>query len=171
VAKFNNPDGDNRSKVVMDLRRLSLQALLAERFKLVLHRENREAPVYALTITNDSKLHEAKAGETYANGLKLPSGKPMGPGIWTYNEGGVAGQGVSPEELAQYLSRQLGRVVVDETGLKGHYDFTLHWTGTENQAANLLTAVPKELGLALNPQLGPVETLIVDRAEPATSQQ
>jgi uncharacterized protein (TIGR03435 family) len=171
VAKFNNPDGEDRSKVVMDQRRLSLQALLAERFKLVLHHENREAPVYALTITNDSKLHEAKAGETYANGLKLPSGKPMGPGIWTYNEGGVAGQGVSPEELAQYLSRQLGRVVVDETGLKGHYDFTLHWTGTENQAANLLTAVPKELGLALNPQLGPVETLIVDRAEPATSQQ
>jgi uncharacterized protein (TIGR03435 family) len=171
VMKFNNPDGEDRSKVVMDQRRLSLQALLAERFKLVLHHENREAPVYALTITNDSKLHEAKAGEAYTNGIKLPSGKPMGPGIWTYKEGGLAGQGVSMEELAEYLSRQLGRLVVDETGLKGHYDFRLQWTGTENQAANLLAAVPKELGLALNPQLGPVETLIVDHAEPATSQQ
>jgi uncharacterized protein (TIGR03435 family) len=116
-------------------------------------------------------LHEAKAGETYANGIKLPSGQPMGPGLWTYNEGGLAGQGVSMEELAQYLSQQLGRAVVDETGLKGHYDFTLHWTGIENQAANLLAAVPKDLGLALNPQIAPVETLVIDHAEEVTSQQ
>jgi bla regulator protein BlaR1 len=171
VAKFNNPNGEVRSKVVMDQRRLSIQGFLAERFKLVLHHENRQAPAYVLTVANDSKLHEAKAGETYANGIKLPSGQPMGPGLWTYNEGGLAGQGVSMEELAQYLSQQLGRAVVDETGLKGHYDFTLHWTGIENQAANLLAAVPKDLGLALNPQIAPVETLVIDHAEEVTSQQ
>jgi uncharacterized protein (TIGR03435 family) len=171
VAKFNNPNGEVRSKVVMDQRRLSIQGFLAERFKLVLHHENRQASAYVLTVANDSRLHEAKAGETYANGIKLPSGQPMGPGFWTYNEGGLAGQGVSMEELAQYLSQQLGRAVVDETGLKGHYDFTLHWTGTENQAANLLAAVPKDLGLALNPQIAPVETLIVDHAEPVTDKQ
>jgi bla regulator protein BlaR1 len=171
VAKFNNPNGEARSKVVMDQRRLSIQAFLAERFKLVLHRENKPAPVYALTVMSDSRLHEGKAGDTYANGIKLPSGQPMGTGLWTYKEGGVAGQGVSMEELAQYLSRQLGRAVVDETGLKGHYDFTLHWTGIENQAANLLAAVPKDLGLALNPQIAPVETLVIDHAEEVTYKQ
>lgn len=165
VAKFNNPNGNDRSKVVMDQRRLSLQTLLAERFKLVLHHENRQAPVYILTSVNGSLLHEAKAGESYANGIKLSNGQPMGPGLWTYNEGGLSGQGVSMEEFAEYLARQLGRKVVDETGLKGHYDFTLQWTGVENQAANLLTAVPKELGLALNPQIAPVETLVIDHAE------
>jgi bla regulator protein blaR1 len=170
VANFHNSTGAGRSKVIMDQRRLSLQALLADRFKLVLHHQNTEAPVYALTIANGSKLHEAKPGETYANGIKLPSGQPIGAGLWTPKEGGLAGQGVSMEELAQYLSQQLGRVVVDETGLKGHYDFTLHWTGTENQAANLLTAVPKELGLALNPQIAPVDTLVIDHAEQVTEQ-
>jgi bla regulator protein blaR1 len=168
VANFHNSTGADRSKVIMDQRRLSLQALLAERFKLVLHHQNTEAPVYALTIANSSKLHEAKPGETYANGIKLPSGQPIGAGLWTPKEGGLAGQGVSMEELARYLSQQLGRVVVDETGLKGHYDFTLQWTGVENQAANLLAAVPKELGLALNPQIAPVDTLVIDHAEQIT---
>jgi bla regulator protein BlaR1 len=171
VANFHNSTGVNRSKVIMDQRRLSLQALLADRFKLVLHHQNTEAPVYALTVANGSKLHEAKPGETYANGIKLPSGQPIGAGLWTPKEGGLAGQGVSMEELAQYLSQQLGRVVVDETGLKGHYDFMLQWTGAENQAANLLTAVPKELGLALNPQIAPVDTLVIDHAEQITEQQ
>jgi uncharacterized protein (TIGR03435 family) len=171
VANFHNSTGADRSKVIMAQRRLSLQTLLADRFKLVLHHQNTEAPVYALTVANGSKLHEAKPGETYANGIKLPSGQPIGAGLWTPKEGGLAGQGVSMEELAQYLSQQLGRVVVDETGLKGHYDFMLQWTGAENQVANLLTAVPKELGLALNPQIAPVDTLVIDHAEQVTEQQ
>jgi bla regulator protein BlaR1 len=165
VAKFNNPNGEVRSKVVMDQRRLSIQAFLAEQFKLVLHHENRQAPVYVLTSVNGSQLHEAKTGENYANGIKLPNGQPMGPGFWTYKEGGLAGQGVSMEEFAEYLSRQLGREVLDDTGLKGKYDFKVQWTGIENQAANFLTAVPRDLGLALNPQIGPVDTLIIDHAE------
>ena len=170
VAKFNNPNGDDRSKVVMDERRLSLQTFLAERFKLVLHHENRQSPVYVLTLTNDS-MHDAKAGDTYASGIKLPIGHLMGgPGLWTYKEGGLAGQGVSMEELTQYLSRQLGRMVVDETGLKGHYDYTLRLDGAENQAVNLLVALPEELGLALNPQIAPVDTLVIDHAEQVTEQ-
>ncbi len=171
VAKFNNPNGDDRSKVVMDQRRLSMQALLAERFKLVLHHENRRSPVYALTLTNDS-MHEAKAGDTYNSGIKLPMGPLMGgPGLWTYKDGGLVGQGASMEELTQYLSRQLGRIVVDETGLKGHYDYTLRWDGPENQAASLLVALPEELGLALNPKIALVDTLVIDHAEEVTSQQ
>jgi uncharacterized protein (TIGR03435 family) len=171
VAKFNNPNGEVRSKVVMDQRRLILQVLLADQFKLILHHENRSAPVYALTVISDSKLHESKAGDTYANGIKLPSGQPMGEGLWAFNEGGLAGQGVSMEELAQYLSREFGRMVVDETGLKGKYDFKVQWTGIENQAGNLLAAVPRDLGLALNPQIGPVDTLIIDHAEEFREQQ
>lgn len=170
VAKFNNPDGDNRSKAVMDQRRSSLQALLAERFKLALHQEKRPAPAYSLTVTNASRLHEAKTGDTYANGLKLHDGKPLGPGVWAY-QGKLTGQGASMGELAEYLSRQLGRAVVDETGLKGHYDFTLQLKEDENQAALLLRAVPQELGLALNPQTAPVEMLVIDHAEKIADQK
>src|SRR5579871_3408054 len=102
VADFHGPT-DDRSKDIMDQRRRTLQVLLADQFKLILHHENRQAPVYMLNLTNDS-MHEAKAGDTYASGIKLPIGHLMGgPGLWTYKEGGLAGQGVSMEELTQYL--------------------------------------------------------------------
>jgi uncharacterized protein (TIGR03435 family) len=59
---------------------------------------------------------------------------------------------------------------VDETGLKGHYDFSLPLNEDENQATLLLRAVPRELGLALNPQIAPVEMLIIDHAEKIADQ-
>ncbi len=56
-------------------------------------------------------------------------------------------------------------MVVDETGLRGPYDYTLRWDGAENQAANLLVALPEELGPALNSKIAPVDTLVIDHAE------
>src|SRR5215471_5229932 len=58
-----------------------LQALLADHFKLVLHRETREFPSYALVVAEGGpKLPLAKPGDTYADGLKNPNGRPVGPG-------------------------------------------------------------------------------------------
>jgi bla regulator protein blaR1 len=173
-TKFTSSEADDRSKLV-DQRRLMLQALLANRFKLALHHETRDVPVYELVIAKyGPTLHEAAPGDTYANGLKLPAnGHPLGVGLWSLKQGQLTGQGASIAQLASQLSTRLGRMVVDKTGLTGKYDFTMQWTTVESpgagaaSSASLLTAVREQLGLQLNVQLGPVEMLIVDHAEQA----
>jgi len=105
-----------------------LLELLADRFQLSVHRETRELPAYALVIgKNGSKLHEATPGDTYPNGLKDANGNGHGE-IMRWLRGQVIGQEISLEFLAHQLSRELGRLVLDRTGLSGKYDFTLQWS-------------------------------------------
>jgi uncharacterized protein (TIGR03435 family) len=152
----------------MDQRRLELQALLADRFRLVVHHETRQLPIYSLSIAaNGSKLQKASPGDAYANGMKRRDGVPMGAGLWVPQDGVLLGQGVSSVMLAAHLSRQLGRVIVDNTGLTGKYDFKLQWAPFREEAASLLSAMPEQLGLQLTSQTGPVEMIVIDRAEPA----
>ena len=78
-------------------------------------------------------------------------------------------------DFASQLSRQLGSVVVDKTGLAGKYDFTLTWAadagGTTNESAHgasapsLFTALQEQLGLKLEPQKTPMEVLVIDHVE------
>ncbi len=168
-----------------------LQALLANRFQLVVHRETKELPGYALVIAkNGSKLHDAKPGDTYPNGIKGPDGQPgTGLMIMGGNGGPVTGQGISIENLARLLSQQLGRTVLDETGLTGNYDFTLQWTpddragpmsaatqggGSRSDDApppdssgpSIFTAIQEQLGLKLESRKIPVEMLVIDHVEP-----
>ena len=70
-AKVSSSDTDALRDLSPDQRRLMLQPLLAERFQLKVHRETRELPVLALVIEKGGpKLHEAKPGDTYPNGIK-----------------------------------------------------------------------------------------------------
>src|SRR5258706_9093095 len=144
-----------------------LQALLADRFKLSFHSETREIPVYALVIAkNGLKLREAKLGDTYPNGLKCFGGRPCGAGELTEPEKGMSvGQGILISALVEDLSRELGgRIVVDRTGLKSKYDFTLQLPPEESQAA-IFSAFEEQLGLKLESKNAPMEVLVVDRAE------
>src|SRR6266436_9305736 len=148
--------------------RRMLQAFLADRFKLTLHRETKEVPVYVLVIgKNGPSLQEAKPGDTYASGFKDPHGRPLGAG--TLLQPGpckLVGQGVPIAGLVGALSERLSRSVVDETGLKGNYDFTLDChTAFMERGGSLLTVLPEQLGLELKPQTAPVEVLIIDNAE------
>jgi len=170
-------------------RQLMIQALLADRFKLTLHRETKELPVYALVIAkNGPRLHEGKPGDTYPNGFNGPDGK-LGAGMmFMSGRGGpVTAQGVPLANLVRLLSRQLGRTVLDETGLMGNYDFTLQWTPDESQGPmfkgaeggpapasapppdssgpSIFTALQEQLGLKLESRKGPVEILVIDHAE------
>ena len=152
-----------------------LQALLADRFKLTLHRETKELPVYSLVIAKGgAKIHESKAGDTYANGLKSPSGNIVGPHMALVRLGGgrIAAQGLPLEYLASGLTAQLGRKVLDKTGLAGNYDYTLEWTPdagrgevTEFSGPSIFTAIQEQLGLKLESQTAPVEILVIDRVE------
>jgi uncharacterized protein (TIGR03435 family) len=163
-----------------------LQSLLANRFKLELHREKKELPGYALVVAkNGSKLHEAKPGDTYPNGIKGPDGQPgQGLMIMGGNGGPLTGQGIPVSNLVRVLSRQLGRTIVDETRLTGKYDFTLQWTPDErtgpmsaatqgggdapppdSSGPSIFTAIQEQLGLKLESRKVPVEMLVIDRAE------
>jgi len=89
-------------------------------------------------------------------------------------------EGVTTKDLAQSLTRtlagELGRVVVDKTGLTGRYDLTLKWTPDtgpppmlngepDTSAPNIVTAIQEQLGLKLESTKAPVEVLVVDQAE------
>lgn len=162
-----------------------LQALLADRFQLKLHRDTKELPVYALVIAKTGlKLHEATPGDTYPNGFKGPEGVGGAGMMFMEGNGGpVRGQGIAMANLVHLLSQQLGRIVVDKTGLTGKYDFTLQWTPDETQGPpsgppgigstpppessgpSIFTAIQEQLGLKLESQKGPVEILVIDHAE------
>jgi uncharacterized protein (TIGR03435 family) len=146
-----------------------LQALLADRFKLTFHRDTKELPIYALVVgKNGPKLKESDAN---ARGPMMRLGR-----------GQLNGTKVQLDFLAKNLSRQLGRTVLNKTGLTGNYDFTLEWTPepgemmgpgpvheapppSESTGPSIFTALQEQLGLKLESQRGPVEILIIDRVE------
>ncbi|MGH9439186.1 MAG: TIGR03435 family protein, partial [Terriglobia bacterium] len=105
--------------------RLMVQSLLADRFKLTLSHTKKELPIYALVV--------AKHGPKLHPGNSEPSGTSrMRRGI-RIGRGGLDVKDAPLTMLADALSRTLGRIVVDKTGLKGNYDFTLKWTPDESQ--------------------------------------
>jgi uncharacterized protein (TIGR03435 family) len=152
-------------------RQRMLQALLADRFKLVVHTETKELPVYSLTITkNGAKLHEANPGETYEKAYKLPNGAPAGAGLHSDAAGEITGQSVTTTDIARWLSRQVGRTVLDKTGLTGRYDFTLKWNPDDSETSgdagdSIYAAVQRQLGLKLDSGKGPVEIVVIEHAE------
>jgi uncharacterized protein (TIGR03435 family) len=165
-----------------------LQSLLVDRFKLTLHRETKELPVYELVIAKHGpKLEEAKPGNTYPNGIGGP-GSHSGPHVLQIRSGQLVGQALPMADLARLLTRPLGRTVLDKTGLTGDYDFKLQWTPDENQlpmlegteggpqgagsarppdstGPSMFTAIQEQLGLKLESKKGPVEVLVIDHVE------
>ncbi|HEY1741570.1 MAG TPA: TIGR03435 family protein [Granulicella sp.] len=142
-----------------------VQALLAERFKLVSHSETRELPIYVLMVAKGgSKLQETKS-----TGLKVSQ--------WY---GRLEVQGVTTEGLARELAKAVGRVVVDKTGIPGRFDVTLRWTPDQGPAKlngepipdpppSIFTAIQEQWGLKLDSQKGPVQVLVVDHVETPTA--
>jgi uncharacterized protein (TIGR03435 family) len=136
-----------------------LQALLADRFHVRVHRETADMNHYVLTIgKSGSKLLEIKPGDP------VPSPAPFGPGppsIYMTN-GTVA-------DFAQGLARMLGRPVVEKTGLAGRFHIMIRYAkpNATEPGPDLLTAVQEQLGLKLEAQKGPVEILKVDSADKA----
>ena len=160
-----------------------LQGILADRFHLQVHRETRELPSYALVVADDgSKLQPAKNPTSAPDLVKGPEGRFMGSSMRMKFDGsqavGMEARNISASDLASQLSRQLGNVVVDKTGLTGNYDFALNWTADANQtpgapaseasASALFTALQQQLGLKLEPQRAPMEVLVIDHVEKQT---
>ena len=135
-----------------------LQSLLAERFHLKVHWETREENVYALVVEKAGhKMKENLAGKDPSMNTQKNSGRVQMKGV-----------GVPMAILATNLGNQLGRIVVDKTGLEGAWDFQGAWEidpGPDSAAPSIFTGVREQLGLRLVAQKGPVSVLVIDEAE------
>jgi len=179
-AKVSASGSDDLRNLSVDQRisdqKSMLQALLADRLKLALHRETRDLNVYALVIAkNGPKLQESKPGDTYPNGFKGPDGIARPSGIHFDGQKLIA-QGVPIGPLLFHLSRQLHRTILDETALSGTYDFTLKLPDgvplgidnappPESYAPAVSAAIDEQLGLKLEPKNVPLEVLVIDHVE------
>ncbi len=148
-----------------------MESLLADRFKMVAHRETKEMPIYALLIgKHGSKLTEAKPDPP-------PGDVPRQSGCHTNgcmmsNNGHLEARGVPVESITDMLTQITQRTVLDKTSLPGKYDFTLDWTPAEDSATatatsapELFTAIQEQLGLRLEAQRGPVDGVVIDHIE------
>jgi len=173
---------------------LMLQALLADRFQLTIHRETKELPTYALVLARkDGKLGphlvESKGNNCTAVDPNKPPPSPPEPGKppvlycggMMMRPNALRAASIQVSELTQNFSRLLGRTVVDKTGLTGKYDISMEWNPDVSQAPqmpgappspssepggpSIFTAIQEQLGLKFEAQKGQVETIVIDRAE------
>jgi uncharacterized protein (TIGR03435 family) len=141
-----------------------VQALLADRFKLKLHRETKEISVYALMVGKDgSRLEEGKV-----RSLNRPLGDIVTP------PGKLTAHGATMALFVQILTDNLDRPVIDETNLTGNYDFELTYDGpswSPEEAGSYrpfgaaIFAPIQKIGLKLEPQKSPVEMLVIDSVD------
>jgi uncharacterized protein (TIGR03435 family) len=154
-----------------------MQAVFEDRLKLKTHLDSKEVPMYQLVIAKGGpKLHEAKPGDTYTNGLRLPDGTLMGGTGAFMGRGSYTGQQVTIRSLLNSLKGATGRPVLDKTGLIGKYDISLHWTPdpgptspdsapADDTGPTIFGALEDQLGLKLEPTKGTIPTLIIDHIE------
>ena len=161
----------------------TLQALLADRFQLKIHKEIQILPIYVLRTTRRRpKLTEH---------VQEAPGANVQPGTIRVAIGRARGSQIELAPLITFLSTTMGRPIQNETGLNGKYDFDLKWTSDEStpygpfgdifpgplaaeaerplpefrDGPNIFTALQEQLGLKLDSSKGPVEMIVVDHVE------
>ena len=150
--------------------RAALQALLADRFRLAIHRETKVVPGYALMVAK--------------GGFKLKEAEDDGRGVdISSNRGKLVAERISMGTLARNLSGNLGSPVVDKTDIKGIFNLTLAWAPDEMQSPgkpgteaaepstgpSIFSALQEQLGLKLETQKATVEMVVIDRIEKPTA--
>ena len=142
--------------------RLMLQTLLSRRFKLIAHHETKKVPVYALTIGKKGvKLHELKEGDPQpAQAQQFVSAAAALPGIPAPTLRFISVKQFAVVSESNPLAN-LGRPVVDNTGLQGRYLFTFSWDPNEDY----MGAVEEQLGLKFVPETAALDFLVIDHIE------
>ena len=168
-----------------------LQALLEDRFQLMLHRESKDLPVYELMAAKSGiKLQASKEGSCVTRGPNQPPPAPgqNGPrfcGAMMMSPRSVDGTAISMSDLTTVLSQTLQRTVIDKTGLTGTFDIHAEWTADQSTPGfmapglappgpapsadsvgrSMFTVLQEDLGLKLESAKAPVEILVIDRLE------
>ncbi len=181
-----------------DQMRLMMQSLLADRFNLVVHWETRQLPVFALVLAKPGKTGpQLQAHPTDGPCISIIKAPAQAPGSASASGSTVAG--VCDDYIVQLVSGQVhvrivnetmeriagrltgstnyvDRPVVDQTGLKGRYDFSIAFTPDTNDRVpgnfqadttgpTFLEALLEQTDLKLVPQSGPVEVLVIDSVQ------
>jgi uncharacterized protein (TIGR03435 family) len=158
AAKADGPAGDGDLMIM-------LQTLLADRFKLAIHRETR--PLEALVL------------EVAKNGPKLEKAEEGANSSTNGSRGSIVGKALTMSHFAWVLSRTMNVPVVDGTGLAGAFNLTLQWspdadkplkpgeTGADT-GPSIYTAIQQQLGLRLQARKTPIEVVVIDHAEKPT---
>jgi len=167
-----------------------LQSLLADRFKLTLLRETRTLPVYELVVADAGfKITPMKEGDCIAKqqlrwdliDLEAPlyvcggprrrvlsqwpetRPRPQWPRVHRIEAGGI-----SISTLIDFISGDVDRVVIDQTGFSGPFNLVLDFAPAadpESAGPTIFAAVEEQLGLRLQPASAPVDVLIIDHVE------
>jgi len=171
---------------------LMVRTLLADRFKLKVHADTREVPVYALVLAraNGSLGPQLRRSDVDCDARRAAArgGKPLpqppGGAVCTGRTipGTATGAALSISSLAGGLARFVDRLIVDKTGLTGYYDYELKWTPDrmpdprpgeppvviDPDGPPLVTALQEQLGLKLEPQRAPMQVVVIDQVQPPT---
>lgn len=145
-----------------DRTRLMLQSLLADRFQLAIHRETKEQSLSVLMVKDKGKLKLQTAKEAGRYAVDTQS---SGRGAATNH---VVFRNTSMARLADELAKEMGHMVEDQTGLTGEFDFELEASRDENEPNPFVVAYApalSQVGLKLETRKGPVDFIVVDRAE------
>ncbi|MGO9258458.1 MAG: TIGR03435 family protein [Bryobacteraceae bacterium] len=165
----------NEVRPNLDEQMSMLRKLLADRFQLTFHREQKELRVYALTIAKGGP----KLRESTVSADASPEGPPPLISVVSPQLVRLPGRNATMAELASVMQRAvLDYPVLDKTGLSARYDFDLEFTpddtvfggvlgkGPDDSAKpGLYAAISQQLGLRLEATRGPVETLVIDHVE------
>jgi uncharacterized protein (TIGR03435 family) len=131
-----------------------IRKLLESRFHFAAHRDTKELPLYSLTaLKGAAKLHPN-------------SGTPGHSSDWGRDH--INATAVTVAEFGRLLEAQLDRVVEDDAGIQGVFDFRLKWVPEQSgdiSGPSLFTAIQEQYGLKLESKKGPVAVTVVDRLE------
>lgn len=141
-----------------------LQNLLADRFKLSVHRETKQLPLYELVVgKNGSKMRDSDPNASGGRRTRYVGRNYV-----------VTNPKASMAEAIQVINAFLDRPVVDKTGLTGTYNLKLTYTPDtpgnrrsepDPNDISIFTAVQEQLGLRLKAKTGPVDVVVVDKGE------
>jgi uncharacterized protein (TIGR03435 family) len=185
-----------------DRQQQMVRALLADRFKLRAHMEKRNLPYYALVMARADRSFGPKLAKAELDcDALIDKGGPFPPGVMGRPEPGkpplcggldgvghLGGNGRPLRGLANSLTVWVSRVVIDQTGQAGGFNWDLQWLPDQprqfdaaggppdpDQPAqpnpngmSVFTALEEQLGLKLDSRRGPVDVLVIDHAEQPT---
>jgi uncharacterized protein (TIGR03435 family) len=136
-----------------------VQSLLEDRFKLRLHRETRQMPIYALVVARPNVIRPSAV-----DCRKDPDKCSI------QSAGGhYSAVGLTMNNFMIFLSSAVERVVIDRTGLLAAYDVEFDWSSEPgSDKTSIFTAVQEQLGLKLESDRGPVDVVVIDHIERPT---
>jgi uncharacterized protein (TIGR03435 family) len=161
---------------IEDLRPM-LRALLTERFAMKVHRETRDAPVYALVRSGKAEPKMTKSQSTDLAGcMQGTSATAVAPNsrltsVWTCRN---ISMNLFATRIRDMAPAYINHFTVDATGIEGTWDFTIAWTPNgprpgpgedPDGSMTVFEALPKELGLKLDEQKRPAPVLVIDHIE------